>query len=97
MLLDPKSKVLKSPKIGTFSNWLVQDFCQKKSNILSRIFLRQIKSEKMFFDVLDRIECFLDHTAKFLKGPENGNFSKRLVHGFCQKIEYSIKGVYFAN
>ena len=29
MLLDPKSKVLKSPKIGTFSNWLVQDFCQK--------------------------------------------------------------------
>ena len=72
-------------------------FLSKKSNILSRIFLRQIKSEKMFFDVLDRIECFLDHTAKFLKGPENGNFSKRLVHGFCQKIEYSIKGVYFAN
>ena len=51
----------------------------------------------MFFDVLDRIECFLDHTAKFLKGPENGNFSKQLVHGFYQKIEYSIKGVYFAN
>ena len=33
----------------------------------------------------------------FKKSPKKRHFSKWLVHGVCQKIEYFINVVYFAN
>ena len=69
----------------------------KKSNILSRVFISQIRPEKIVLDILDRKEGFLDQKSEVLKRPENRNFSKGMVYGFCQEIEHFVKGVYFAN
>ena len=40
------------------------------------------------FYVLGRIECFLNQ--------KNEDFSKGLVHGFRQKIEYFFMGIFWA-
>ena len=68
----------------------------KKSHILSRVFISQLDQKKKFFDIPDRKECFLHQKSAALKKSKNRNFSKGLVHGFCQKMEYFIEGVYFA-
>ena len=39
----------------------------------------------------------LNQQSEVLKSPKNRHFLKGLVHGFCQKIEYFIKGIYFGN
>ena len=46
----------------------------KKSNILSRVFISQIRPEKIVLDILDRKEGFLDQKSEVLKRPENRNF-----------------------
>ena len=71
--------------------------CVKKSNILSRVFVLQIRPGKVVLYILERKEWFLDPKSKVLKSPKIGNFSNWLVQDFCRKIEYFIKGVYFAN
>ena len=57
----------------------------------------ELVSPRSILDILDRKEWFLDQKSEVLKSPKIGNFSKGLVHGFCQKIEYFIRGVCFAN
>ena len=57
----------------------------KKSNILSRVFISQIRPEKIVLDILDRKEGFLDQKSEVLKRPENRNFSKGMVHVFVKK------------
>ena len=42
----------------------------KKSNILSRVFISQIRPEKIVLDILDRKEGFLDQKSEVLKRPE---------------------------
>ena len=71
--------------------------CVKKSNILSRVFILQIRPGKVVLYILERKEWFLDPKSKVLKSPKIGNFSNWLVQDFCRNIEYFIKGVYFAN
>ena len=71
--------------------------CVKKSNILSRVFILQIRPGKVVLYFLERKEWILDPKSKVLKSLKIGNFSNWLVQDFCQKIEYFIKGVYFAN
>ena len=48
----------------------------KKSNILSRVFISQIRPEKIVLDILDRKEGFLDQKSEVLKRPENPKFLK---------------------
>ena len=69
----------------------------KKSNILSRVFILQIRPGKVVLYFLERKEWILDPKSKVLNRPKIGNFSNWLVQDFCRKIEYFIKGVYFAN
>ena len=49
--------------------------CVKKSNILSRVFILQIRPGKVVLYILERKEWFLDPKSKVLKSPKIGNFS----------------------
>ena len=90
--LDPKSKVLNSPKIGRFPRFL-----SKNRIFYQGCLFRKLQQKRSIFDILDRKERFLDQKSEVLKSPKIGNFSKGLVPGFCQKIEYFIRGICFAN
>ena len=57
----------------------------KKSNILSRVFISQIRPEKIVLDILDRKEGFLDQKSEVLKRPENRNFSRGWSMVFVKK------------
>ena len=61
----------------------------KKSTIFSYVFFLGKKARKKhFFDILETKECFLDRKRKLLRNcKKNRLFAKRLVHGFCQKVD----------
>ena len=40
---------------------------------------------------------FLDQKSEFLKSQKNRRFPKGLVHGFCEKIECFLTGIFWAN
>ena len=76
--LDDKSQLLKSPKNRKFKNELVNAYWPKIAIVLIFMFLFLGKSsqEKMFFDVLDRKEGFLDKKNQLLKKSQKLKFSK---------------------
>ena len=62
----------------------------KKRRFFNLFFSYKIKigQEEMFFEGSERKEAFLHHKKHRLKKPPKiFIFSKRLVHGFCQKME----------
>ena len=70
----------------------------KKSNFLSSVYFGQIKQEKIVFLLFWRKKnSFLDQKGKLKKSPKIRHFPRRLVHGFCQKIELFVIFVFWAN
>ena len=45
-----------------------------------------LNQKKVFYDILDDRNAFLDHKNKKLKKSRNWGFPKGLVHGFGQKL-----------
>ena len=51
-------------------------------------FLFKIGQEKVFGDVLDRKQAFLDYRNIDLKKPQSLHYPKGLVHGFVQILKF---------
>ena len=95
-LLDPKKWSFKKSKKSKFFKGVSPWFFVKKSNILSRVFILQIRPEKIVFWYSWQERKNLNQKSEVLKSPKNRNFSNGIVHGFCQKIEYFFKGIFWA-
>ena len=93
--LNQKNEVLKIPKYRDFLKGLVHGFCQK-IDFFKRYFLGKLSQKSLLFDVLGRKEYFLHQKSEVLKKSKKSNFSKLLVHGFRQKIEYFFMGIFWA-
>ena len=93
--LNQKNEVLKIPKHRDFLKGLVHGFCQN-IDFFQRYFLGKLSQKSLLFDVLGRKEYFLHQKSEVLKKSKKSNFSKLLVHGFRQKIEYFFMGIFWA-
>ena len=51
------------------------------------VFLGRPRQRRSFSNILDRKGNFLEQESEVSKTSEKSNFSKGLVHGFCQEIE----------
>ena len=81
-------KVSKSQSNRNFPKGLNHGKPWQKNRMFSRwYFLIKLSQMRLFFDIVDRKECFLDLRREILKAQKNGNFPQRLVHGFCPKFE----------
>ena len=89
-----KSVVLNSPKIANISKGLVHLFCQKIEYFISSLyFADQTRKDRFLIFWREKNDC-QTQKSEVLKSPKHRNFSKGLVHGFCQRIEYLIKGIF---
>ena len=61
----------------------------KKLNFFQVLCLSNIDREKLFADVLDKKEAFIDYKSNCLQKDKIRIFLKRLVHRFGQKFEIS--------
>ena len=97
-LLDKKSDVSKKVrKIEIFQRVKSMVFV-KKSNLLPRVFVGQIKPEKIVFwySGLKKM-LFRPKKWRFKKLKKNRTFPKRFVNGFCVKIQLFTMCVFWAN
>ena len=59
----------------------------KKSNFLLCVLFSKPRRKRLLFNLMERNEYFLEQKSEVSKTSEKSNFSKGLVHGFCQKNE----------
>ena len=76
---------------------MVHGFCQKIENFVMGIVFGQIMSEKPFFDILDKKECFLDQTSKVLKQSQKLKFFQRVSPWFLSRNRIFFQGCLFGN
>ena len=88
--LDREVKFQKRPK-----NWIFQRVHVKKLSFLPCVLFGQTKEESSLFNIVSRKEFFLDQKSEVLKTSGKSNFSKGLVHGFCEKIELCTMRSFF--
>ena len=92
-----KIEVLKRVKNGHFLKGLVHEFSPKIEVFLIGVFHRNSLKKTKFLILWKGKNDFKWKKLKFQKGPENGHFSKRLVHEFCPKIKLSFIPVFHRN
>ena len=64
----------------------------QKNRMFSRwYFLIKLSQMRLFFDIVDRKECFLDLRREILKAQKNGNFSTKVSPWFLSKIRMFSK------
>ena len=61
-------------------------FCQKIEFFSYWYFLGKISRKRVFFDILDRKECFLDQKSEIINNSEKSKFSKGVSSRFSPKI-----------
>ena len=61
------------------------------------VLLGRARQKRSFSNILNRKGNFLEQESEVSKTSDKSNFSKALVHGFCQKIELFTMCVFFAN
>ena len=93
MLFKPEKWSFKNSKISRFSKGVSAWFLSKNWFFL-RYFLGKLSQKSLLFDVLGRKEYFLHQKSEVLKKSKKSNFSKLLVHGFRQKIEFFFYGYF---
>ena len=85
----------KSKKNRSSPKGLVNGFCQKMA-IFHRLFFLHSKAKKMFRDIPDGKECFLDKKSKVLKKFQKiAIFAKGVVYGFREKRAISMVCLFF--
>ena len=84
-----------SPKLD-FSQGLVLVFV-KKSSLLRCGFLGTPRQKRVFFNILDRKQYFLDHKREVFKNVRKIGFFKGVSPCFCQKTELSTMWYFQGN
>ena len=69
----------------------------KKLKFFHLLYLSKIDREKVFADVLDKKEAFIDYKNNCLRKTENDNFCKGFVHCFGQNFEISSTLIFMQN
>ena len=92
-----KIEVLKRVKNGHFLKGLVNLFSPKIEVFLIGVFHRNSLKKTKFLILWKEKNDFKWKKLKFQKGPENGHFSKGLVHEFCPKIKLFLIPVFHRN
>ena len=86
MIFRPENWTVKKFQERHFSKGLVHGFCPKIEFLFILVF-GMIKSENIFFHILDRKERVLDPKINVLKSAKNRHYRKGIIHCFCSKIE----------
>ena len=58
-------------------------------------FLINLSQKRLFFDIVDRKECFLDLRREILKAQKNGNFPQKHFPGIYYPKKSSWKNCHF--
>ena len=72
-------------------------FCPKNRTFSYRRFSEKFYQKASFLILWKEKNDFKWKKLKFQKGPENGHFSKGLVHEFCPKIKLFLIPVFHRN
>ena len=83
--LDPKSEVLKNSKKSTFCKGVSPWFLSKNRPFSHMFFLSKETQKGIFFDILDRKECFLELKSEVLKTSKKTKFCKGFSPCFLSK------------
>ena len=80
--LSYKNKKFKKSKNCHFSKWVNPWFWSKNDHFSNFFFLGNISQGNVFYDILERKNCFLGYKNKKFKKSKIGIFPKGLTYGF---------------
>ena len=86
--LGDKNKKFKKSKNCLFSKGVNPWFWSKNGHFFNFFSLGKIGQENVFYDILERINTFLNYKNKKLKNSINCIMLKRLIHGFWTKMSF---------
>ena len=94
--LGNKYNNFKKSKNWNFSKGVNPWFCSKTGHFCI-FFLRNIRQENVFYDILERKNVFLGNKNKKLKQSKNWHYSKGVNPWFCSKIGHFSNWFFLEN